>query len=184
MNHMEKSLQTENQGRQATLVRTITSEQTASLHGDQIAELLIQSGPFDITNGFPIQDAQQFYELFDSFLTKHGVSRIPVVGIRDEETKAIQVIALTASGMNTHHELWKQLGKPQLIFTTSIEQFVPGVKLPLPYVSFLFEDSGHTETGYCAIGPGSDVYDFPRLTREGKEALQKSFAIPGVTVTF
>ncbi len=160
----------------------------------QIAEELIAGQFVEITDGFPVKDTQQLYDVMMRLLSKEFV-RMPVIGISSGQADPIQRVYTMFDHHAQHKALWDKLGSPpEVNFTTAIGQVTVDIPsdgspyLILPNVNINLIGGDTRFPAYIPLSTGSVFgLDYERghplsnrFNNIGKMAMKKVFHIPGI----
>jgi hypothetical protein len=136
----------------------MTNEETNSIEPSSIYDLLTKFPYVEVTNGFPVNSAEELWDLFYNLLQKGHISRIPIIGMNDGR------IFLRASSLkNDHQTLLDQLhqnfaySETTIAFTASLESFVFIKPEGKNYLKLVTSDGEI----FIPIGTCSDVLRIP-----------------------
>lgn len=137
----------------------------------------------EISHGFPARDGQDFFNLMFALLFPHGVSRIPIVGVRQgEQTK---LYAQFSTGVQEHRRLVERAKlDPSKLEVVAVLENLPtrqkrdrNKRLTL---NAKIEPNAEVVELHQEIALKSDFYTHVGWTQKGEDLIKKIFAHIGV----
>jgi len=142
---------------------------------------LIRLGVVDISDGFPAQDGDEYFQLLIALL-RAGVSRMPIIGFKSgSDLTTLTTLMLVSNQVQEHKQLVGQAGiaEPAIAYTTSIEGIPSSYTNYTNVYAYYLKIIAEEQERYQKIGPGSDYYR-QSLNNQGIAELTRIFQEIGV----